>query len=64
MHLEASTQQRLARRTDGRVGEHLERIGIETLDGVVLLREVLVVIGVESRMALHQHSVAGDEVEV
>jgi len=31
---------------------------------VVLLGEVLVVIGVESRMALHQHLVVGDEVEV
>jgi len=61
--LEAPTPHRLARRTDGRVGEDLERIGIETLDGVVLLGEVLVVIGVESRTALHQHSVAGDEVE-
>jgi len=61
--LEAPTPQRLARQTDGRLGEDLERIGIETLDGVDLLREVLVVIGVESRMALHQHSAAGDEVE-
>ena len=44
--------------------EDLEGTGIETLDGVVLLREVLVVIGVESRMALHQRLVVGDEVEV
>lgn len=63
MPLEAPTPQHLARRTDGRLGEDLERIGIETLDGVDLLREVPVVIGVESRMALHQHSVEGDEVE-
>jgi hypothetical protein len=45
------------------VGEVLEGRGIETLDGVVLLGEVLVVIGVESRMPLHQHLVAGDEAE-
>jgi len=33
-------------------------------DGVVLLGEVLAVIGVENRIALHRHLVVGDEVEV
>ena len=42
--------------------EDLDGIGIETLAGVVLLREVPVVIGVGSQMALRRHSVAGDGV--
>ena len=46
------------------MGEDLEGTGSETLDGVVLLEEVLVVTGVESRMVLHQHLEVGDEVEV
>lgn len=49
----------LSRRMDGRV-EGLDGIGTETLGGVVLLREVPVVIGVGSRMARRRHSVVGD----
>jgi len=45
---------------DGRVGELLGGTGIETLDGVALLGEVLAVIGVESRMALRRYLVVGD----
>lgn len=51
----------LSRRMDGRA-EDLDGIGIETLGGVVLLREVPVVIGAENRMALRRHSEAGDGV--
>jgi len=39
-------------------------IGIETLDGVANLGEVLVVIGAENRMALHQRLALGDGVVV
>ena len=35
--------------------------GIETLDGVALLGEVLVAIGVENRMPLHLHLVVGED---
>jgi hypothetical protein len=49
---------------DGRAGSDLGGTGIETLDGVVLLGEVPAVIGVESRMALRQRLVVGDEVVV
>jgi len=49
---------------DGRLREDPERTGIEMPDGAALLREVLVVIGVESRIPLRRHLVAGDEVEV
>lgn len=48
---------------DGRPKEYPERTGSETPDGAVLPGEVLVVTGVESRIALHQHLVVGHEVE-
>lgn len=64
MLLESPTLQRLARRMDGRLGEHLVGTGIETLDGAAPLEEVLAVIGVENRMRLHRHLEVGDEVGV
>lgn len=61
MLLEVVTLHRLVQRMDGRVGEDPGGTEIETLDGAVLLEEVLAVTGVESRMALRQHLVAGVE---
>lgn len=43
---------------------HQGGTGIETLDGVALLAEVLAVIGVGNQMVLHRHLVVGDEVGV
>ena len=63
MPQEAAALQRWARLTGGKLG-HRGETGIETLDGVPRPGEVQVVIGVESRMALHQHSVVGDGVGV
>ena len=64
MLLRLQILQHLSRRMDGRAGWDLGGTGIETLDGVVLLGEVPAVIGVESRMALRQRLVVGDEVVV
>lgn len=50
-------------RMDGRVVEDRGGTGIETLDGVALLGEVLVVTGAGNRMAPRQHLVVGDGVE-
>jgi len=61
--LGASTLQPLLRRTDGRVVVDWGGIGTETLDGVALLGEALVVIGVENRTPPRPYLV-GDEVEV